>query len=202
VSNASPIPTGFQVESDKLTFFEFPVNEFPVKVIRTGDVSQSVSVNYATADGTAIAGSDYTAASGTLNFAPGELSKTVLISILDDSLFENADEKFTFNLSNPTGGALVTSPTTTITILDGQFKPQMFVSLPVKVNEGDSGTSNLAVNLTLSSASVQVITVDYATVNGSAAAGSDYTTVSGKLTIPAGSASGIINIPITGDTTV
>jgi hypothetical protein len=202
VSNASPIPTGFQVEADKLTFFESSFDTFPVKVSRTGDVSQSVSVNYATADGTAIAGSDYTAVSGTLNFAPGELSKTVLISITDDSLFENAEETFTFNLSNPTGGALITSPTSTITILDGQFKPQMFVSFPVKVNEGDSGTSNLAVNVNLSTPSVQVITVDYATVNGSATAGSDYTSVSGKLTIPAGAASGTINIPITGDTTI
>jgi hypothetical protein len=78
----------------------------------------------------------------------------------------------------------------------------MFVSFPVKVNEGDSGTSNLAVNVNLSTPSVQVITVDYATVNGSATAGSDYTSVSGKLTIPAGAASGTINIPITGDTTI
>ena len=202
VSNVSPIPTGFQVEHDKLTFFETPFDLLPVKVSRTGDVSNALSVNYATADGTAIAGSDYTAVSGTLNFAPGELTKTVFITITDDNLFENADETFTFNLSNPTGGAVVTSPTTTITILDNEFKPQMFVALPVKVNEGNSGTSNLAINVSLSSASVQVITVDYATSNGSATAGSDYTAVSGKLTIPAGAASGIINVPISGDTTI
>src|SRR6185436_2800878 len=103
-----------------LTFFETPFDLFPVKVTRTGDVSSALSVNYSTADGTAIAGSDYTAASGTLNFAPGELSKTVFISIIDDNLFENADETFTFNLSNPTGGALLTSPTSTITIIDNE----------------------------------------------------------------------------------
>jgi hypothetical protein len=202
VSNANPIPTGFQVERDQLTFFEPPFETFPINVNRTGDISTAASVNYATADGTAIAGSDYTAVSGTLNFAPGELTKTVFVTILDDNLFENADETFTFNLSGPTGGAIITSPTSTITIIDSQFKPQMFVALPVKVNEGDSGTSNLAINVMLSTPSVQVITVDYATSNGSAVAGSDYVAVSGKLTIPAGSASGTINIPIRGDTTI
>ena len=64
----------------------------------TGSVSQTVTVNYATANSTATAGSDYTATSGILSFAPGEISKTVNVSILGDTLVE-ANESVFLNLS-------------------------------------------------------------------------------------------------------
>jgi hypothetical protein len=70
-----------------------------------------VSVAYATADGTATAGSDYTAASGTLVFAPGETSKTVAVPILGDTAYE-PDETFTLTLSNPVNGTLGTATAT------------------------------------------------------------------------------------------
>ena len=65
----------------------------------------TVTVDYATADGTATAGEDYTAASGTLTFAPGETEKTVRVAIIDDALPDNG-ETFTLVLSNPSGVAL------------------------------------------------------------------------------------------------
>ncbi len=64
-----------------------------------------VSVDYATKDGTAAAGADYTAASGTLTFAPGETAKTVSVALLDDSIDEGK-ETFTLRLSNPRGAYL------------------------------------------------------------------------------------------------
>ena len=64
-----------------------------------------VSVDYATADGTATAGSDYTATSGTLTFAPGETAKTVTVALLDDAIDEGK-ETFTLKLSNPRGAFL------------------------------------------------------------------------------------------------
>ena len=65
----------------------------------------AVTVDYATADGSATAGEDYTAASGTLVFAPGETSKTVAVPVLDDAIDEG-EETFTLALSDPSGAAL------------------------------------------------------------------------------------------------
>ena len=67
--------------------------------------SHSVTVDYATADGTAVAGEDYTATSGTLTFAAGETVKTVNVPVLDDAVDEG-EETFTFRLSNATGGRI------------------------------------------------------------------------------------------------
>ncbi|NCR07200.1 MAG: hemolysin [Microcystis aeruginosa LG13-11] len=79
--------------------------------------SQTISVNYATANGTATAGSDYTATIGTLTFAPGVTTQVLNIPILNDSLNE-ADETFTLTLSSPTNAALGTQTAATTTITD------------------------------------------------------------------------------------
>ncbi|MFM7577050.1 MAG: Calx-beta domain-containing protein, partial [Microcystaceae cyanobacterium] len=78
--------------------------------------TQTLTVQYATSNGTAIAGSDYTSTSGTLTFAPGVTSQTINIPILNDAVSES-DETFTLSLSNPSNGTLgsVTSIVTTIT---------------------------------------------------------------------------------------
>jgi streptogramin lyase len=76
----------------------------------------TTTVNYSTADGTALAGSDYVAESGTLTFAPGETSKTILVPTLDDGV-AGPTKSFTVNLSNPVGGA-VTGGQGVGTILD------------------------------------------------------------------------------------
>ena len=65
----------------------------------------TVTVRYATANGTAVTGSDYTAASGTLTFAPGQTSKTVTVNVAGDAVLE-PNETFTLNLSAPTGATL------------------------------------------------------------------------------------------------
>lgn len=77
---------------------------------------QSVTVNYATSNGTATAGSDYSAASGTLTFAPGETSKPVVVPVIGDVLVET-DETFKVTLSNPANGFLAVTEATG-TILD------------------------------------------------------------------------------------
>ena len=86
-------------------------------VTLSSPTTQTISVNYATANGTATAGLDYTATIGTLTFAPGATSKVINIPILNDSLNE-ADETFTLTLSSPTNASLGTLTTATTTITD------------------------------------------------------------------------------------
>ncbi|MEN8218625.1 MAG: Calx-beta domain-containing protein, partial [Pseudomonadota bacterium] len=89
-----------------------------ISVTRTGN-NGAVSVEYATSDNTAIAGSDYTQTSGTLNWSDGDdADKTFTINITDDSAQES-DERLIVSLGNPTGGAQLGSPDTAeVTIID------------------------------------------------------------------------------------
>jgi hypothetical protein len=94
------------------------VGSVTVAVYRDGGSYDQETVDYATSDGTARAGSDYAATSGTLVFGPGETYRTISIPILDDSEDEE-DETFTFALSNPSGGASIASPAAAVvTIVD------------------------------------------------------------------------------------
>jgi len=78
-----------------------------------------VGVSYATGNGTAKAGSDYTAKTGTLSWAAGDTAnKTFRVSITDDAV-KDANETFTVRLSAPTGGAVLGTPeSATVVILD------------------------------------------------------------------------------------
>jgi chitinase len=161
-----------------------------------------VTVKYATSDGTAAAGADYTAASGTLTFAAGETSKTVNVAINGDATVES-DETFTVTLSEASGATIGTaSATGTITNDDAsQSLPSISIANVSKA-EGASGTSNMTFTVTLSSASTSAVTVNYATSNGTATAGEDYTATSGQLTFAAGETSKTVNVVINGDATV
>ncbi|GFY38811.1 hypothetical protein TNIN_64681 [Trichonephila inaurata madagascariensis] len=76
------------------------VGEFAITVVRDGNLTEAVAVNYRTEDGTANAGSDYEEAEGTLIFGPGETEKQFFITVIDDDVFEE-DEHFYVRLSNP-----------------------------------------------------------------------------------------------------
>jgi hypothetical protein len=76
-----------------------------ITVTRTGNTNAAVTVNYATADGSAVAGADYTAANGTLTFAAGETSKTFTVSLQSDALVE-AKRTVLLALSDPSGATV------------------------------------------------------------------------------------------------
>ena len=161
--------------------------------------TSTITVKYTTADGTATAPADYVprVAPGTVEFAPGETSKTITVTVVGDNTDE-ADETFLVNLSDPTNATIADgSGTATIDDNDG---PTIAIG-DANVAEGDSGSANATFTVTLTGGSgAQDVKIDYTTVNVTATSGSDYTATTGTLTIPAGSTTGTIAVPVLGDT--
>jgi uncharacterized repeat protein (TIGR01451 family) len=161
--------------------------------------TQTVTVDYSTANGTATAGADYSAVSGTLTFAPGETTKTINVPITNDTLDE-PDETYFVNLSNASNAILLDNQGQG-TINDNDNTPTLSIN-DASVTEGDSGTKTLDFTVTLSTASGQTVTVDYATADNTATAGTDYQAASGTLTFNPGDTTKTVSVIINGDTTV
>ena len=160
--------------------------------------TDTVTVDYATSDGTATAGTDYTAASGTLTFDAGTTSKTISVSIADDETDES-DETFTLTLSNAAGADLGTS-TATGTITNRAVVVETTPTLSIAGGNGTEGDdSSITFTVTLDEAASGSVTVDYATSDGTAEAGDDYTATSGTLTFNAGTTSKTISVSIEND---
>ncbi|WP_435686576.1 Calx-beta domain-containing protein, partial [Sedimenticola selenatireducens] len=162
--------------------------------------SGAVSVDYATSDGTAIAGQDYQATSGTLDFADGETSQSFSVVVLDDALYEG-DESFSISLSNPQGGATLGAlQSAQAVVLDDDPAPQpgtlALASGSYSVSEGGA---SIQFTVQRSAGSDGVVTVDYATADGSATAGSDYTASAGTLTLLDGQVSASFSVTILDD---
>jgi len=158
-----------------------------------------VTVQYATADGTATAGSDYQGASGTLTFAPGETERTVSIAVLGDRQYE-PDEYIVINLSNPTGALIANSSGGGTILNDDRPLPSISISDVTKA-EGRKGQKNQFVfTVTLSAAYDQPVTVSFRTADGTAQAGNgDYVATSGTLTFRPGETVKTVTITVKGD---
>jgi hypothetical protein len=149
-----------------------------------------VTVDYATADGSAKAPGDYTATTGTLTFAAGELSKQVAVAVVGDTLDE-LHETYSLDLSNPVGATLGDARGAG-TILDND--PQ--VSLSVDDVSAPEGGQTATFTLSLSRESGKIVTVDYATGDGTAAAPSDYASRSGTIIFMAGETSKTVSVAL------
>ena len=169
-----------------------------------------VTVDYATNDGTATAGSDYTETSGTLTFAVGDTAKTVSVPVINDTV-EDTPETLTLELSDATppydrssrawgseeAGVLIvdTVATGTIRNTEDQVEPRAVSVSDASAAEGDS----VAFTVSLSAASDREVTVDYATSDGTAERGADFTAVAGTLTFAAGDTSSTVSVATTDD---
>jgi hypothetical protein len=157
-----------------------------------------VTVQFATADGTAVAGADYTAASGTITFPPGSTEQTITVEVLPD-LLDETDETFTLALSGASGAAVVDG-TAVGTIVDDDTVPSVD-ALDCAVIEGNAGTTGCVIEARLSGPYPEAVIVQYATANGTATAGSDYTSSSGVITFPPAALSLTVSVPVIGDAT-
>ncbi|WP_211219677.1 alpha/beta hydrolase [Nevskia ramosa] len=170
-----------------------------VLTVSLSSASQTtVTVMYATADGTATMGSDYVATSGTLTFAPGVTTQPVTIGILGDTVFES-DETVLVSLTNASGATIGRGAGVITITNDDVVQPTLSIN-DASLVEGNSGTTNAVLTVSLSSASQTTVTVMYATADGTATAGSDYVATSGTLTFAPGVTTQPVTIGILGDT--
>ncbi|MBB3604647.1 hypothetical protein FHT40_004325 [Mycolicibacterium sp. BK556] len=166
--------------------------------------TKTVTVSWATADGSATALQDYVNGGGTLVFAPGVTSQVINVDVLGDTKAEPA-ETFTVTLSDAFGAKIGRAVATgTITDDDDASVPQLpTVSVAgATVAEGNSGTTAMTFTVTLSKATATTVTLAYTTGGGSATAGQDYTAASGTVTFAPGSVSQVITVNVLADTTV
>ena len=156
-----------------------------------------VSLNYATVAGTATAGSDFNATSGVLNWSAGQSSKTITVQVIGDTLDES-DETFTVQLSGASGADIIDGSGAGL-ILDDDGVSSLVVD-DQTVLEGNSGTRDAVFTVTLSPASPQQVTVNYATANGTATAGVDFDAASGSLVFAPGQTVKTVAVHVRGDT--
>lgn len=170
-----------------------------IPVNRVGGSSGTITVNYATADNTAIAGQDYTAVSGTLTFADGVTSKTISLPIINDMVAEPSETLFVTLTSPATPDVVAATGVIVVRIFDPNNATVLNVNA-VSVNEGDVGTTNAFITVSLNIAIGQTVTVNYQTLAMTATSGVDFQPVSGSLTFPPGVTARIVTVPIIGDT--
>jgi hypothetical protein len=157
----------------------------------------TLTVGYHTSDGTATAGDDYTATSGILTFAPGVALRSFPVPILKDSGHVTGGETVNLTLGPVTGGLLGSRPTAVLTIMDTtQAGRIQFSAADYSVSEtGPSAT----ITVTRTGGAAGGITVDYATADGSALAGTNYDAANGTLTFADGEASKTFTVTIRDD---
>ncbi len=158
--------------------------------------STDVTVDYATAGGTATSGSDFQSTSGTLTFSGGQTSKTITVKVNGDLVDEVTSESFSVNLTNPRN-ALVTDGSGAGTINDDD-EAKLTID-DVTVIEGDSGDVNATFTVSSSNPADRTILVDYATSDDTAKQPSDYAAKSGTLTFSPFDQSETITVPVHGD---
>ncbi|PSF36651.1 crotonobetainyl-CoA--carnitine CoA-transferase [Aphanothece hegewaldii CCALA 016] len=166
-----------------------------VTFIRTGGSSGQASVNYTTVDQKAKAGEDYIANNGVITFANGETSKTLEISLIDDTISEGV-ESFNLAIDNSVGATLGTKRTTLIKLVDNdRTSRQLLFELPTFTVEENSGQATVNVILN-GKPSTTPVTVNYTTTDDTAIGGIDYTTTNGTLTFASGEIVKTITVPI------
>jgi choice-of-anchor B domain-containing protein len=167
---------------------------FPVTL--SAYTSQTVTVDYTVAAGTATAGLDFEPSSGTLSFPPNITSQPVSVNLIDDLLDED-DETLILTLSAP-ANATIADGVAIGTILDDDPPPVLTVA-GASALEGNVGFRTLAFAPTLSLPSGKSISLDYSTGGGTATPGTDYLPAAGALSFAPGATAQPIDVTLVSD---
>ena len=166
-----------------------------ITVFRKGNskrVNQSASVDFATSNGSAVAGVDYTATHGTLNFAPGDTQKTFTVDVLNKDSVDTGPRTVNLRLSHPTGtngGQLGFPSTATLVIADDDTTPgtpaQFQLAAASDIVAEPTGANTTETVYVVRSGDLSTSAdIGFATAAGSAVNGTDYNDTSGTLTFP------------------
>jgi len=166
--------------------------------------TQSITVDFETFEGSAKAGTDFQLLKGKLVFAPGEQTKTLVVPIIWDHQKEQ-EENFVFQLSNVSNATIVDKEGLA-TIEDNDQAggnpspkvPQVSIN-DIRVQEGDEGLGEASFTVSLSATSIQPVTLDFETFEGTAKAGIDFQASKGKLVFAPGEQTKSLVIPLTWD---
>ena len=162
-----------------------------VAVTLDGASAVRVGVAYATHDGTATAGEDYTGAKGTLVFAPGEVKREVLIPVHQDEVLEE-DETFTFRLSVPEH-AWLSDGEAIVTIVDDPLEVSMYDGT------GAENAEELVLPVRLNYSSSRVVSAQFAVTGGTATPNEDFESTQGVVVFEPGSVEAQVRIPLKDD---
>jgi len=200
----------FIADNDSGFAFENATNTVPettaqasINVIRIGPTNSSMAVDYATHNGTAIAGTNYLATSGTLTFGPGQILKSIAIPLINDPQV-TGDVLFTValsaNVANP--GVQLAYPSTNTVVIQDADAGLSFTNSSMIVRR-DAGSalitvvcSNPGIEPVINNSNTIPLSVQYATTDGSAIAGVDYISTSGTLVFTNGNGTNTFNVPI------
>ena len=190
------VPLTLRISDASLSEGHSGTQDLTFTVSLSGVSAGTVKVDYATANGTASAGSDFTTTKGTLSFTPGVTQQTLRVPVKGDTTLE-ANETLYVNLSRPSGASLADKQG--LGLIRNDDGPALSIA-DASLSEGQSGTQVMTFTVTLSAPSATAVSVDYATQDRTATVDSDYLEANDTLTIPAGATSGTISVVIRGDT--
>ncbi|MEM7582609.1 MAG: Calx-beta domain-containing protein [Acidobacteriota bacterium] len=176
-----------------------PEATFQISLSQPNPDVDPVSVNWATANGTAIAGQDYATTAGVTNLMPGESSAMITIPVLDDSLVEG-DEFFFVDILGTSTNAQIVDAQGQATIEDNDDDGQMG-DITIADAIGMEGQGSLFFDLTLTppNPGPDPVTVDWSTADGSAESGPDYVAASGQVAFLPGDSAKQIEITLVDD---
>jgi hypothetical protein len=199
ITNDDPIPD-VSIDDQSITEGNAGTSTLTFNVTLSHASSDTVSVDYTTNGGTATtADGDYVAATGTVTFTPGQTAQTVDVTVNGD-LTHESDETFTVDLSNESNAG-VADGSGQGTITNDDQVPDISVD-DQSVTEGNTGTSTLTFNVSLSNPSDQTVTVDYTTNEGTATtADGDYVAATGTVTFTPGQTAQTVDVTVNGDLT-
>ncbi len=186
-SDGSPPPTATVAFTSASTTVDQSTGSASFSVSRSGDSSAGVSVDYQTADGTGVSGTNYTVTAGTLAWAARDSSSKTLTVPVSKTAFTGT-KTFTVGLADASGAVIGTPQSVTATINGSGVAATGSIALTAASASVAQSAGSVTVTVSRSGGSSGAATVAYATQNGTAGAGTHYTAASGTLNWAAGDA--------------